>query len=353
MKTVYLLEVRILKTQATLFDHFDGQDITRYTLTNDQGMRIAVLSYGGTWQEFSVKEDGVEHPLIWGLESMADYQRVGYCLCQSIGRVAGRIGGAQFKIDGQTHHVEMNEQHHALHGGSHGFNTLNFDGELSQTANSASVTLSKHIAASTDHYPGDLDVQIKFTLDDQNRVTLTFTGNTTAATLFNPTNHVYWNTTDDRTTLDQQWLQISSDRHLVFDQEKVPTGEKLAVKNTAYDFNAGRPVQAALNDLKQQTGGIEFDDAYEVTPSATEPIAMVGDVAGQRRVKLYSDRNSLIIFTANPFDPQRAAAHQYNALATEAQTLPDAINHQGFGDVVLRPEKPVTHTIAFQYERLN
>lgn len=341
-----------METKATVFDQLEGQDVMRYTLINDQQTRISVLSYGGTWQEFVVNEDGVEHPLIWGLDSLAEYQRVGFCLCQSIGRVAGRIGGAKFEIDGQPYQVDMNEQTHSLHGGYHGFNTLNFAGEFSQTADSVSVTLSHHIQATDDDYPGNLDLQIKFTLNNENRVSIAFTGATDAATLFNPTNHVYWNVADDRTSLDHQWLQIHSDQHLAFDAEKVPTGQKLAVKDTAYDFNYPQPVQEALKQLKVESDGVEFDDAYEVTPSATTPIAALGDTEGQRQVTLYSDRNSLIIFTANPFDGEAQAAHHYNALATEAQTLPDAINQKDFGDIILRPGQPVTHTISYQYDRL-
>ncbi|KLD59214.1 hypothetical protein WP50_20150 [Lactiplantibacillus plantarum] len=100
---------------------------------------------------------------------------------------------------------------------------------FSQTNDSVSVTLKKHINASDDNYPGNMDVAIKFTLDNQDQVSIAFTGDTDAATLFNPTNRVYWNTTDDRTSLAQQKLQITSAAHLEFDDEKVPTGKKLAV----------------------------------------------------------------------------------------------------------------------------
>ncbi|MFG1199954.1 hypothetical protein ODR38_06430 [Pediococcus acidilactici] len=126
----------------------------------------------------------------------------------------------------------------------------------------------------------------------------------------------------------------------------------IAVKDTAYDFNQPKSVENALQQLKNENGGIEFDDAYEVNPSATTPIAMIGDTDGKRQIKLYSDRNGLVIYTANPFDPDKEAAHEYNALATEAQTLPDAINHSDFGDVILRPSQPITNTIRYQYERL-
>ena len=75
----------ILETKKTVFDQLDGQDVMRYTLVNDHQTRISVLSYGGTWQEFVVSEDGVEHPLIWGLDNMTDYQRVN----QLVGLLAG------------------------------------------------------------------------------------------------------------------------------------------------------------------------------------------------------------------------------------------------------------------------
>lgn len=338
-----------METKKSIFGKFRGQDIVKYTLINDSQTRISVLNWGGTWQEFVVNENGVERNLIWGLDSIEEYQRVGFCLGQSIGRVAGRIGDAQFKIDGQNYHVDMNEQSHSLHGGKNGFNTLIFAGELSQEADSASITLSKHIKATDDNYPGNLDVQIKFTLNNNNRVSIEFTGDTDSSTLFNPTNHVYWNLTDDRTSLAQQWLQIHSINRLEFDVEKVPTGKKLALQGTAYDFNKAQSMKNALERLKAEDGGLEFDDAYEVTPSMGEPIAILGDTARQRQVEIYSDRNGLIIYTANPFDPQKQALHQYNALATEAQTLPDAVNHEGFGDIILRPKQPVTHTISYQY----
>lgn len=341
-----------MKTKVSVFDQLGETTVMRYTLINTQQTRVSVLSHGGILQEFVVREHGVERSLIWSLPSIADYRRIGLSLCQSIGRVAGRIGGAGFTIDGRHHQIDMNEQHHSLHGGYHGFNTLDFSGEVVNHGDQASVILKHHILATDDHYPGNLDLQIKFTLDEDNRLTVSYTGATDAPTLFNPTCHVYWNVTDDRTSLKQQWLQINGERRLQVDQEKVPTGEKVAVDQTAYDFRHPQCVQTALDNLANTTGGVEFDDAYEVTAAADQPVAIVGDTSGQRQVKIYSKRNSMVIYTADPFNAENEAAHRYNALATEAQTLPDAIHHPGFGKIVLWPDAPVTHTISYQYEAL-
>ncbi|RRK09193.1 galactose mutarotase [Lactiplantibacillus garii] len=341
-----------MKIKQEVFGELNGEKVIRYVLTNSHQTRIAVLSLGGTLQEFVVVENGQERPLTIGLKTLDDYLHNVFNISQSVGRVAGRIGGAQFKLDGQTYHVDMNEQTHSLHGGFHGFTKINYAGQTDQTADTASVTLTHHVKSTDDNYPGNLALKIKFTLDEANQVSLEYGAQTDAPTLFNPTNHVYWNVTDGQTSIDHQWLQINSDQRVETAAEKLPTGKLLPVAGTAYDFQQPRGLKPALAALAAENGKVEFDDAYQVTPSFTAPVAAVGDAAGQRRVDIYSDRNGLVIFTADPVNGKNQDAHRYNSLATEAQTLPDAINHPGFGDITLRPGHPVTRHIMFAYHYL-
>ena len=341
-----------MKIRQEVFGEMNGEKVMRYVLSNSHHTRIAVLSLGGTLQQFIVVENGQEHPLTIGLKTLADYQENVFNISQSVGRVAGRIGGAQFDLDGQTYHVDMNEENHSLHGGYHGFTKINYAGQTAKTDDVASVTLTHHVKATDDHYPGNLALKIKFSLNEDDQVMIDYGAQTDAPTLFNPTNHVYWNVTDGQTSISEQWLQIHSDKRVEPGVEKVPTGQLLPVKGTAYDFNQPRQLQAALNDLQAEDGKVEFDDAYEVVPRIDEPIAAVGDVAGHRRIDIYSDRNGLVIFTTDPVNGENQDAHRYNSLATEAQTLPDAINHPGFGDITLRPGHPVTRHIMFDYHYL-
>jgi len=97
------------------------QEVTKYLLTNQQGTRVAILTWGATLQEFSVVEDGQTHNLIVNLPDLKGYDHNPYYLCQALGRVAGRIAGAQFEIDGKTTHLDQNEKPNASHGGPHGF----------------------------------------------------------------------------------------------------------------------------------------------------------------------------------------------------------------------------------------
>jgi len=324
--------------------------VTKIVLTNDQGTRAAILTWGATLQEFSANEDGQRRQLIVHEDQLSAYDHNGFYLCQALGRVAGRIAGAQFDLDGKTVHLDANEDPNASHGGPHGFTFVNWTATTRQTETTASVSLTHTTSEAVDKYPGTMATTITYTLDNDNQLTVTFTAKSDADTLFNPTIHTYFNVTDDQHDLQTQWLKLNSEKRLVLNQAKIPTGEKTAIADTGFDFRQPRTIKDGLAELAKHDI-VEYDDAFEVTPSADTPIATVGDQAGHREVRVYSDRNAVVVFTANATDPKRAAARDYNALALEAQTLPDAIHHADFGDVVLPANQAVTHTIRYQYVR--
>lgn len=331
-----------MQITSDIFGQHDDQNIDRYTITNAKGNFIQVMTLGATWTGYTVDN----HPLIVSFDDLAHYDSpTSYSLCKSIGRVAGRITKAKATIDGKAFHFDANENDNTLHGGPNGFSEIVWDAEQSVREHDASVTFSRHITSAEDHFPGDLDARITYTFNDDNEVSITFGAASTEATLFNPTCHVYWNLTDGQKTLDTQLLQINSTRRLALAEDKVPTGDFAPLSGTGYDFQKTNDITSALADIKAQTGKIEIDDAYEVTPSDSEPIATLGDSASNRHVAIYSDRNALVVFTANPFDQSKP----YNALATEAQTLPDAINHDDFGDITLEPGDLKEYTIRYRY----
>ncbi|HIW71205.1 MAG TPA: galactose mutarotase [Candidatus Levilactobacillus faecigallinarum] len=326
------------------------QKVTKITLTNDHDTRVSILTWAATIQEFSVLEDGVRRQLVVRETDLTKYDPNTYCLCQALGRVAGRIAGAQFDLDGRTIHLDANEEPNAIHGGPHGFTFANWEATTKQTADTVSVSLTHTVSEAEDKYPGTLATTITYTLDNQDQLSIAFTGKSDAATLFNPTIHTYFNVTDDQHDLQTQWLKLNSQQRLVLNDQKIPTGEKAAVAGTGFDFREPRTIKDGLAELAKQNV-VEYDDAFEVTPSQTTPIATVGDTAGHREVRVYSDRNGVVVFTANATDPKRAAVRDYNALALEAQNLPDAIHHPDFGDIVLPANQAVTHTIRYQYVR--
>jgi aldose 1-epimerase len=335
----------------SFFDSIDGHDVFKYTLINDKKTRISILSYGGIWQEFVVNENGKEVPLILGLKNISDYEQMGYYIGQTIGRVAGRITNGEFVIKKKKYKVDMNRDGFSIHGGYHGFNKINFDGKLSEKSTISSVTLSKHISSIEDNYPGNLDVQITFSLDNDNTVSIEFKGISDGDTLFNPTNHTYWNTTDNWENLNDQWLQINSNRRLDCDSRKLPTGDKLMLEGTPYNFKSPKKLRDVLDELKFKYQRDGIDDTYEVFPQISSPIASIGDTNNLRRIDIYSDRNGLVVFTAHP--TRKGKSYENNFVALEAQTLPDAINHSNFGDnTMIEANKASMSHIYYQYKSL-
>lgn len=345
-----------MDTSQEKFGQFDGQDVIKYTLTNDHNVSISVLNYGGIWQAFMVpSQDGKRHNLLLSADNFADLHAAGYSINRVIGPTAGRIENGEFTINGQTYQVDRNENGNTLHGGSTGWGDGHF-WDVTVDADRGTITLTQTFSPADDTYPGNKEVAVVYTLGEDDSVTLDFYGATDANTLFNPTNHTYWNLADEsEPTIEGLKLQLNSKYHLAVKDGKIPTGEKIANAGTPYDFSQLTSLGAALNEmLKTPEQG--FDDYFEVTPSATlahEPIAILHDPKSNRTLKMFSDRNGLVMFSTDGISSDvklNRPGRPWMALALEGQTLPDSPHHFDFGDVTLRPNDPKHYQIHYEIE---
>ena len=151
-------------------------------------------------------------------------------------------------------------------------------------------------------------------------------------------------------------LQLNSTDHLAVNDTKIPTGERLANAGTPYDFAQFTSLGKTLTAMKESTAEGGFDDYFEVTPTddATKvPVAQLYDPETSRKMKMYSDRNSIVIYTANGLSGDLGLskpAQSWLAIAMEGQTLTDAVNHDDFGNTVLRPESPMHNHLRYEIE---
>lgn len=345
-----------MQSSQEQFGQFEGQDVIKYTLTNDHQVSISVLNYGGIWQAFMVPDKaGKLHNLLLSADSFAHYQEAGYSINRVIGPTAGRIEKGQFTIDGVDYQVDTNENGNALHGGPTGWG----DGylwDVTVDEDAGTITLEKTFAKSDDSYPGNIKTAVVYTLGEDDSVTLDFYGETDANTLFNPTNHTYWNIADeDAPTIEGLNLKLNSTHHLAVKDGKLPTGEMIANAGTAYDFKNGANLGDALAEM-MKTPEQGFDDYFVVTPSSTlahEPIAVLSDPASNRTLKMYSDRNGLVMFSTDGMGSDvhlNRPGRPWMALALEGQNLPDSPHHPELGDVTLRPSDPKHYQIRYEIE---
>ncbi|GEO63102.1 aldose epimerase family protein [Companilactobacillus nantensis] len=323
----------------TNFGETNGQEVSLYKITNKNQTSISVLSYAATWQNFEVVEDGVKRSLIERFDNLNDYIKTPYEVGKTIGRVAGRITKAHFSINDVGYQLQPNDGANIIHSGDYGLQSQNFD----SIVDSDNSVLFTHTVNGEDGFPGVLKVKIRYTLNDDDEVAITYSARTNHDTLFNPSCHVYFNLGESN--IRQQQLRINSKHFLDMNAEKLPTGKMLAVTN-AYDFKNFKKIGQGLKQLKP-LDKFEFDDAYVVRDKAA---TLKSD---KRAIDFYTDRNGLVIFTANPIDQQKASTHDYSSIAMELMTLPDAINHADFGETILNAGQKVSYTNKFKYRKLD
>lgn len=346
-----------MKIASEKFGSYQNSDVIKYTLTNDNNVSISVLNFAGIWQAFMVPNThGGRVNLLLAADSFNPY--VDYADLYAgriVGRAAGRIAKGKFDIDGESYSVPTNEGNNLLHGGANGLAQQFYQVETKQNGDNLQAILTTSINTATDNLPGKEDVKVTYTLTNDNSVTIDFDGQTDEKTLFNPTSHTYWNLSGEAKTIQGHVLTLNSKYHLQLDNEKIPTGKKLLNQDTPYDFSHPTVLGTALQHLQEEhnpEGG--FDDAFVVLPSnrlAHEPVATLMDAATGRKIKMYSDRNGLVVYTANSVqvDGYNRPSGSWFAIALEGQTLPDSPHHPQFGDIALRPGHPAHYQLRYEY----
>lgn len=342
---------RNVKIETQVIEVIDGREVTQIRLINDQGTIASILTLGATWQELLLPQnDGRLKNVVLGHDKPSDYLKNGICAGQTIGRVAGRIKDGQVTIEGERYHLPKNNNGNCLHGGPSGFHRQNWSYTLQPEEDAVGVILTYEAKESEDCFPGDMMVRAHYRLDNQNRLYVVYTGfKASKPTLFNPTNHVYFNLSecDD---LSGHTLFIAADQILKTDDQLIPLGDYFDVADTAYDFRRAKP----LLPVVQATGGL--DDAFVLSCGLKQPIAILADEESGDQVSVYSDRNALVVYSFN--FPEEGVVfsrsggrqnRQHEGVALEAQTLPDAINHTGFGNILLQPDQSISYEIVYSF----
>lgn len=346
-----------MKISEKIIGHFDGAAVTAYTLTNQQGLSLTAMTYGAAITALNVPDkNGSFENIVLAMDSLEDYITYRPYYGATIGRVAGRISNGRFVIDHKEYHVDKNTGSKQLHGGSKGFDTQNWNAVVKQKADEASIIFSYQDKEGTNGYPGTVDATVTYTLTDKNEWKITYGAATDKPTLFNPTNHVYFNLTGDlsKNVLDHT-LKINSSKIVELNAETLPTGRLLPVEGTPFDLRDGKKLSIAAENRHPQTiQASGFDHAFVLDHTAGEADAILTDDTSGRVVKMYTDQDSAVVFIHNgaidSYTLQGKKAGPYIGVTMETQAFPDAINQKDFGDIILRPEKPYHAETVFSFE---
>lgn len=331
-----------------VFGTVNNESVYKLSVTNQNNMTISCLSYGANWYELLIPTENGPQNLILNFPKIEDYLEINPYLNMSIGRTAGRIGKGKFTVNNKTYTVPHNEGENTLHGGPHGFNDVNWDSSVTDQT----ITFTKQITHDDDQYPGNLDVKITYTLTDDNQVLIDYWATADADGVFNPTNHAYFNLNRTDRNINNLSLQLRSSERLALDDEKIPTGQTLTNSNTPYDFQTRKLIGAAIDGL-QDIDEKGIDDAYVIDQhEVNEPIATLQNADENISVELYSQRNGIVMFTANKFGSEQPftdkTGQPYVGIALESQITPNAIFDAAFGDMSIQQNETKHYQTRYQ-----
>ncbi|KMT62405.1 aldose epimerase family protein [Paenilisteria newyorkensis] len=349
-----------MKLSERKFGELEGQVVTEFCLENDHGVRVRALDYGGivteTWVP-DAKGDFVNVSL--GFATLDEYLAHSPYFGALVGRVAGRIGDARFELDGKTYQLEKNEGENILHGGPDNFSKRMWDAERLETVDEIGVVFSLTSLDGDNGFPGNLYVRVTYTLNNANEWRIKYEAKSDAATVFNPTNHVYFNLTGDveKLVLDQE-LQMRSSRFVALDAASIPTGELVDVTGTVFDFREPRALRDGATSEHPQNVIIKngYDHAFVLEHEAGEPDARLVDPDSGRVVEMRTDCDSVVVYTGNQLSGKFAidgvAVPKYAGVTMETQGLPDSMNHEGFGSAVIQKDELFESETVFTFKTL-
>jgi aldose 1-epimerase len=229
-----------------------------------------------------------------------------------VGRYANRIARGAFELDGVAYQVPVNDPPNALHGGAAGFDTREW---TVLRSSGRAVSLGYVSADGEEGFPGRLDVEVTYTLDDD-ALRLSFRATTDAPTVVNLASHTYWNLAGDG-TIDGHELQVDASEYVPVDDTGIPTDGPAPVAGTRFDLRAPRVV-----------AGERFDHTFVLDGGVT-----LADPASGRRLVVETSEPGVQVYTGDRLHAPRAG------IALETQHFPDSPNRPGFPSVVLRPDE--------------
>ncbi len=343
-----------MQIEKKRFGAVNGKEVFEYTLKNSNNYSISVITYGAILTKLMMpdKEGKVENITV-NFTSLDEIVASRPFHGAIIGSVSGRISGASYK-DGDAEVVlEQNENGNNLHSGFTGIDQHVWQATTEESDNQAALILKTVSSDGESGFPGDLEVKVTYTLNEQNEVGIAYEAQTNKRTLFNPTNHVYFNLNGDSDTLiHNHKLQVSSEQFAVLDEENIPTGELRAVKGTDFDLRQLRFLEEVLQSSDEQIKDRDgYDHPFVLNKAANRPAVVLKEEESGRVLKIKTDAEAVVIFTHNsekvPVTENEKVLPVHAGITLETCALPDAVNQKNFGSIWLEPGKTFKSATVF------
>ena len=323
-----------------------------YELKNSTGTSVKITNIGSTITSITTPDKkGRVEEITLGFDDPMTYLSEKYLnncpyLGAAAGRFANRIAGGRFTLSGDTYQLSINDGENHLHGGSAGFHSKLWEGEI----RGSKLIMKLKSPDNDEGYPGRLNVSITYELTDENELIMDYLAEADKATPVNLTNHAYFNLSGRPGDILSHEVMIMADKYTTV-INGIPTGETAPVKGTPLDFTSFRTIGERMHLLPEKT----YDHNFVLNHKKGElsGAAVVKDNVSGRMLEVFTTLPGMQFYTGYYLDGTYGRGfHMFNRFAgfcMETQYFPDSPNKPGFPDAITTPEKPFKHTTIYKF----
>ena len=330
-----------------------GQKVHSFLLENRRGTRVSVIEYGCRITHLLVPDrSGRLTDVVLGCRDLEAYEKDDLFLGAFVGRVANRIEGAHFTLEGKEYQLEANNGPNHNHGVWH---QREFEG---RALGPDTVEFIYHSPDGEDGFPGNVSVSVRYTLTEGNRLILDYTAAADAVTPINLTNHSYFNLDGAGSTsvLDHK-LTVYAHQYTPADAVSCPDGRILPVEGTPMDFTTGHAIGRDIGaDFQQLIWGNGYDHNYVIDreePGLVRAARLESEKTGIW-MECSTTQPGIQIYTGNYLQDADLAKPGFvhaprAAVCLETQHFPCALSRPNFPSILLRPGRLLRENTVYAF----
>jgi aldose 1-epimerase len=323
-------------------------------------MEAAITNFGADLVSLKAPDrQGKLADVVLGYDQASGYENGKAYFGGTIGRYGNRIAKGKFTLNGTTYTLATNDGANHLHGGKRGFDKMIWEAKDVSGANGQALQLTYTSKDGEEGYPGNLKVQVTYTLTDNNELKIDYLATTDKDTVVNLTNHSYFNLTGDpKNDILKHELMLKASRFTPVDSGLIPTGELRAVKGTPFDFTTSTPIGARINNADEQLKlGKGYDHNFVLDRAEGEGLVKVGEVyepTTGRVLEVQTTEPGIQFYSGNFLNGTEkgkgglAYAHR-TGFCLETQHFPDSPNQPKFPSTTLKPGQEYKTTTVYKF----
>ncbi len=336
-----------------------GDNVTLFTLKNDQGMSVGILDFGGTIVSLNVpNRAGRFEDVVLGFNTLEPYLNDSPYFGALIGRYGNRIAKGSFELDGSQFKLVTNNIGNHLHGGTVGFDKVIWKVEPLTVVNGSAIKLTYTSKDGEEGYPGELTTTVIYTLNNDNALIIDYLAITTKPTVVNLTQHSYFNLNPEASTILDHQLKLYADEYLPVDETLIPLGPSESVNNTPFDFTSEKVIGSEIeDDHLQLSRGAGYDHCW-VLRNENGDLSLAAELfepVSGRMLKVSTTEPGIQFYSGNFLDgtlPSKSGGlyEKRSGLCLETQHFPDSPNQPDYPSVRLNPGQEYRSTTVFEFD---